>query len=192
MDDLLETEAWIRERAGRMLASARRYAASDAAAEDMVLEVFSRCAATGDHRSLDELRASLREVAARRVRSQSGSDESRADAFPRFKPDGSYAESPRSWPQRRHRTHNDALTPLVGACLDEIPDVLRLVLVMVEESGGSLQPAVEVLGLTERQAKQRLGFARHALRGRLDVALRERSKRIDAAEYAACPPPPRA
>ena len=168
-------EALVRREMPRLLATARRLLRSEEDAKDAVQEAF-----VSAFRSIDAFEGAARlstwlhriavNACLMKLRSRKRRPEESIDALlPRFLEDGHHTTHTPEW-------RDDALALMerreerefVRACIDELPDSYRTVLILrdIEE----LVPAdtATILGVSENLVKVRLHRARQALRALLE------------------------
>ncbi len=168
-DDAFET--LVRTHSGRMLSVCRRILRNDEEAKDAVQEAFiSAFRAIQSFEGTSRLGTWLHRIAVNaslmRLRSKKRRpEESIEELLPAFKDDGHAAVDPRDWsPSALQMVESRETREFVRDCIDRLPDMYRVVLLLrdIEELGTS--EAAAVLGVTEGVVKVRLHRARHALR----------------------------
>ncbi|HEY2773961.1 MAG TPA: sigma-70 family RNA polymerase sigma factor [Candidatus Binatia bacterium] len=171
---------------GRMLSTARRLVRSEEDARDIVQEAFllafrSLPAFEGRSRLATWLHRIVVNVALMRLRSRRRRPEiSIENELPRFASDGSRIVEAHD---RVDLTPADALERetmrvLVRRCLERLPDIHRVVLMLRDIEDLSTEEAADALGITIAAVKVRLHRARQALKTMLQKEL--------AGEVAAC------
>ncbi len=163
-------EALVRVYGGRLLAVARRFTRSDEDAQDVVqsaylnafraLDDFAGTAqlSTWLHRIV--VNAALMKLRARRRKPE----ESIEDLLPAFREDGHHVEQFAEWSAPADRLMERKETrSMVRACIDELPDSYRAVLMLRDIEELSTQEAADRLEITATAVKVRLHRARQAL-----------------------------
>ncbi len=164
-------ETLVRLHSGRMLSVCRRILRSDEEAKDAVQEAFIsafRGLATFEGTSLlgswlhrIAVNASLMRLRSRKRRPE----ESIEELLPAFKDDGHARIEPRDFsPSALQQVESRETREFVRSCIDRLPDMYRVVLLLRDIEEMDTSEAAEVLGVTEGVVKVRLHRARHALR----------------------------
>ncbi|MBX7185419.1 MAG: sigma-70 family RNA polymerase sigma factor, partial [Vicinamibacteria bacterium] len=92
-------------------------------------------------------------------------EESIEELLPAFKDDGHARIEPRDFsPSALQRVESRETREFVRSCIDRLPDIYRVVLLLRDIEEMDTSEAAEVLGVTEGVVKVRLHRARHALR----------------------------
>jgi RNA polymerase sigma-70 factor (ECF subfamily) len=150
----------------RMFAAAKRILHDEQHADDAVQDAFVRTM-TSIHQFRGEARFStwvLRIVVncALLIRRQRvrGAERSLDDLLPRFREDGHRRDVREPWPDLEMVD----LRPLVSACLDELPEEARTIVILRDVLGLSNAESATILGVRSGAAKTRLHRARMALR----------------------------
>jgi RNA polymerase sigma-70 factor (ECF subfamily) len=173
-----ESEAFeelVRRETPRVLAVARRMLRSDEDAQDAVQEAFiSAFKALDSFEGSCQLSTWLYRIAVNaslmKLRRRRRKPEESIDGLlPMFLEDGHHAAHPPEW-------REDALTLLerreerefVRACIDELPDSYRTVLILRDIEEMETEETARVLGVTDSVVKVRLHRARQALRSLLE------------------------
>lgn len=172
-------EALVRGQTPRLLAVARRLLRNEEDAKDAVQDTFI-CA----FKSLDSFQGTCRmstwlhritvNAALMKMRSRRRKPESSIeDLLPAFLEDGHHASHPADW-----RDSADVLLErkedrdFVRACIDELPETYRTVLILRDVEELDTEEAARVLGLSGNVVKVRLHRARQALRSLLEPRFR--------------------
>jgi RNA polymerase sigma-70 factor (ECF subfamily) len=162
-------EELVRANAARLLAVCRRILRSEEDARDAVQEAFL-CAFQGLDRFAGDARlstwlhriavnASLMKLRSRRCRPETPIE----DLLPRFGPDGGHA--PGAWESDAlERLDACATRSRVRACIDQLPESYRTVLVLRDLEGLDTRETAAALGASVETVKIRLHRARQALR----------------------------
>lgn len=164
-------ETLVRLHSGRMLSVCRRILRSDEEAKDAVQEAFVsafRGLATFEGTSLlgtwlhrIAVNASLMRLRSRKRRPE----ESIEELLPAFKDDGHARIEPRDFsPSALQQVESRETREFVRSCIDRLPDMYRVVLLLRDIEEMDTSEAAEILGVTEGVVKVRLHRARHALR----------------------------
>jgi RNA polymerase sigma-70 factor (ECF subfamily) len=92
-------------------------------------------------------------------------EESIDELLPTFKDDGHASVEPRDWsPTALQLVESRETREFVRACIDRLPEMYRVVLLLRDIEEMDTSEAAEVLGVSEGVVKVRLHRARHALR----------------------------
>lgn len=168
-DDAFET--LVRTHSGRMLSVCRRILRNDDEAQEAVQEAFvSAFRAIKSFEGNCRLGTWLHRIAVNaslmRLRSKKRRPEESIEALlPGFKEDGHAALDPQDWsPSALQLVEQRETREFVRTCIDELPDLYRVVLLLRDIEELDTSEAAEVLGVTEGVVKVRLHRARHALR----------------------------
>ncbi len=174
-------ETLVRAHSGRMLSVCRRILRNDEEAKDAVQEAFvsafrgissfegSSLLGTWLHRIA--VNASLMRLRSKRRRPEESIDE----LLPTFKDDGHAQVEPRDWsPTALERVETRETREFVRGCIDRLPEMHRVVLLLRDIEEMDTSEAAEVLGVSEGVVKVRLHRARHALRRLLAERFEER------------------
>jgi RNA polymerase sigma-70 factor (ECF subfamily) len=163
-------EQLVREFGGRMLAVARRIVRNDEDARDAVQTAYlSAFRSIGSFEGGCRLSTWLHRIVVNAAlmklrRDRRRPEESIEDLLPRFQEDGHHVEtfSPNDLPadEQLERAEMRALT---RACIADLPDTYRTVLVMRDVEELSTSDVAAALGITPNAAKIRLHRARQAL-----------------------------
>ena len=171
----------VRQYGGAMLAVARRLLRNEDDAQEAVQDAFMQAI-----RALPAFRAESRlstwlhriavNAALMRLRSARRRPEVVVDdLLPHFDADGHHAESIQSLPVSVETAVASAQTRArVRACIEQLPDQHRAVIVLRDIEELNTAEAAQVLGISENAVKIRLHRAHHALRTLLIRALGDR------------------
>jgi RNA polymerase sigma-70 factor (ECF subfamily) len=173
-------ETLVRAHSGRMLSVCRRILRSEEEAKDAVQEAFvsafrgiSKFQGTcqlGTWLHRIAVNASLMRLRARKRRPEESIDE----LLPAFKDDGHARMEPRDFsPSALQMVETREHREFVRGCIDRLPDLYRVVLLLRDIEEMDTSEAAEVLGVSEGVIKVRLHRARHALRALLAVRFEE-------------------
>lgn len=192
-------EQVVRDFGGRMLAVARRIVRNEEDARDAVQTAYlSAFRSIGSFAGGCRLSTWLHRIVVNAAlmklrRDRRRPEESIEDLLPRFLEDGHHAEtfSPGDLPadEQLERAEVRALT---RACIAELPEAYRTVLVMRDVEELATSEVAAALGITPNAAKIRLHRARQALTTLLRRRLAVRDGRAKPGEDRARPLPPRA
>jgi len=176
-------ETLVRTHSGRMLSVCRRILRSDEEAKDAVQEAFvsafrgissfegTSLLGTWLHRIA--VNASLMRLRSKKRRPEDSIDE----LLPTFKDDGHARIEPRDWsPSALQLVESRETREFVRGCIDRLPDMYRVVLLLRDIEEMDTSKAAEVLGVSEGVVKVRLHRARHALRRLLAERFEERAR----------------
>lgn len=173
-------ETLVRKETPRLLAVARRMLRNEEDARDAVQEAF-----VSVFRSLDAFEGSSQvstwihritvNAALMKLRSRRRKPEESIEALlPTFLEDGHHARHPPEWGEDAEallaRREN---REFVRACIDELPESYRTVLIVRDIEELDTEEAARVLGITENLVKVRLHRARQALRALLEPRFRK-------------------
>ena len=174
-------ETLVRAHSGRMLSVCRRILRNDEDAKDAVQEAFvsafrgisnfegSSLLGTWLHRIA--VNASLMRLRSKKRRPEETIDE----LLPAFKDDGHAQVEPRDWsPTALQMVETRETREFVRDCIDRLPEMYRVVLLLRDIEGMDTSEAAGVLGVSEGVVKVRLHRARHALRRLLAERFEER------------------
>lgn len=168
-------EALVRRHGGRMLAVARRFLRAEEDSADAVQDAFLSA-----FRSLDGfdgnsalgtwLHRIVVNVCLMRLRARSRSREvCLDDLLPTFDATGHHSHPIRSWEDQGLARLTQAETRAqVRACIDQLPDSYREVLVLRDIEGLDTEQTARLLGVNTGAIKTRLHRARQALRALLE------------------------
>lgn len=164
-------EALVRKHTARMLSVCRRILRSDEEAKDAVQEAFiSAFRAIHSFEGGSQLGTWLHRIAVNaslmRLRSKKRRpEESIEDLLPAFKDDGHAAVEPQDWsPSALQLVETRETREFVRGCIDRLPEMYRVVLLLRDIENLDTSEAAGVLGVSEGVVKVRLHRARHALR----------------------------
>jgi RNA polymerase sigma-70 factor (ECF subfamily) len=163
-------ETMVRVYGGRLLAVARRFTRSDEDAQDVVQSAYlNALRALQDFEGTAQLSTWLHRIvvntALMKLRSQRRKpEESIESLLPAFGEDGHHVEQFAEWSAPADRLlEREETRAAVRACIDELPDGYRVVLLLRDIEELSTQEAAERLGITATAVKVRLHRARQAL-----------------------------
>lgn len=168
-------ETLLREFTGRLLCVARRMLGREEDAQDAVQEAYLnafRALATFDGRS--QLSTWLHRITINaclmRLRTRRRKPEvAIKDFLPTFLADGHQTRSSVMWkPQPATGIESEETQALVRACIDQLPEAYRVVLMLRDIEDINTEDTAEILGMSVAAVKTRLHRARQALRGLLD------------------------
>ena len=164
-------ETLVRAHSGRMLSVCRRILRNDEEAKDAVQEAFvsafrglssfegTSLLGTWLHRIA--VNASLMRLRAKKRRPEESIDE----LLPTFRDDGHARVEPRDFsPSALQLVESRETREFVRGCVDRLPEIYRVVLLLRDIEEMDTSEAAEVLGVSEGVVKVRLHRARHALR----------------------------
>jgi len=164
-------ETLVRRYGGRMLAVARRFVRNEEDAQDVVQSAYlnafrsvgqfeGHCLiGTWLHRIV--VNSALMKLRSRRRKPETSIDE----LLPAFQEDGHHVEQFSDWCAPADELIERAQTrAIVRACIDQLPDNYREVLILRDIEELSTEEAAGLLGVTENALKIRLHRARQALR----------------------------
>lgn len=164
-------ETLVRAHSGRMLSVCRRILRSDEEAKDAVQEAFvSAFRGISKFEGSCQLGTWLHRIAVNaslmRLRSKKRRpEESIDDLLPAFKEDGHARVEPRDFsPSALQMVETRETAEFVRGCIDRLPEMYRVVLLLRDIEELDTSEAAEVLGVSEGVIKVRLHRARHALR----------------------------
>jgi RNA polymerase sigma-70 factor, ECF subfamily len=164
-------ETLVRAHSGRMLSVCRRVLRNDEEARDAVQEAFvSAFRAIHSFEGTSRLGTWLHRIAVNaslmRLRSKKRRPEVAIDdLLPGFKDDGHARIEPRDWsPSAVQLVETRENREFVRGCIDRLPDMYRVVLLLRDIEERDTAEAAGVLGVSEGVVKVRLHRARHALR----------------------------
>ncbi len=164
-------ETLVRRHSGRMLSVCRRILRNDEEAKDAVQEAFiSAFRAIHSFEGGSQLGTWLHRIAVNaslmRLRSKKRRpEESIEDLLPAFKDDGHAAIDPRDWsPTALQMVETRETREFVRGCIDRLPEMYRVVLLLRDIEELDTAEAAGVLGVSEGVVKVRLHRAHHALR----------------------------
>jgi RNA polymerase sigma-70 factor, ECF subfamily len=163
-------EALVRVYGRRLLAVARRFMGSDEDAQDVLQSAYLNAFRALDHfEGTAQLSTWLHRIvvntALMALRSRRRKpEESIEDLLPAFRDDGHHVEQFAEWSLPPDRLiERQETRAIVRACIDELPDSYRAVLILRDIEELSTQEAAETLEITATAAKVRLHRARQAL-----------------------------
>lgn len=174
-------ERLVRAHSGRMLSVCRRILRNDEEAKDAVQEAFvSAFRGIRSFEGTSQLGTWLHRIAVNaslmRLRSKKRRpEESIEDLLPRFSEDGHARNDPQDWsPSALQMVETRETRDFVRGCIDRLPEMYRVVLLLRDIEELDTAEAAEVLGVSEGVVKVRLHRARHALRRLLGERFGER------------------
>lgn len=163
-------ETMVRAYGGRLLAVARRYAGNEEDARDIVQNVYlSAFRALGQFHGDAKLSTWLHKIAVNtalmKLRSRRRKPEqSIEDLLPSFIEDGHHVEKFTAWTAPADVLIEKAQTrATVRACISQLPESYRTVLLLRDIDERSTQEVAEMLDITPTAVKVRLHRARQAL-----------------------------
>ena len=163
-------EAMVRVYGGRLLAVARRFTRSDEDAQDVVQSAYLNAfRALHDFEGTAQLSTWLHRIvvntALMTLRSRRRKpEESIEDLLPAFREDGHHLEQFAEWCAPADRLlEREETRAVVRACIAELPDSYRVVLILRDIEELSTQETAERLDITATAVKVRLHRARQAL-----------------------------
>ena len=176
-------ETLVRAHSGRMLSVCRRILRNDEEAKDAVQEAFVsafRGIASLEGPSLlgtwlhrIAVNASLMRLRSKKRRPEESIDE----LLPTFKEDGHARIEPRDWsPSALQLVESRETREFVRGCIDRLPEMYRVVLLLRDIEEMDTSEAAEVLAVSEGVVKVRLHRARQALRRLLGERFEERPR----------------
>jgi RNA polymerase sigma-70 factor (ECF subfamily) len=173
-------ETLVRAHSGRMLSVCRRILRSEEDAKDVVQEAFvSAFRGISSFEGTCLLGTWLHRIAVNaslmRLRSKKRRpEESIEDLLPAFRDDGHAKVEPRDWSASALQLVESRETrEFVRGCIDQLPEMYRVVLLLRDIEELDTAEAAEVLGVNEGVVKVRLHRARHALRRLLAARFEE-------------------
>ena len=175
-------ETLVRTHSGRMLSVCRRILRNDEEARDAAQEAFVS-AFRGIHsfEGASRLGTWLHRIAVNaslmRLRSKKRRPEESIDGLlPRFTEDGHARHDPQDWsPSALQMVETRETREFVRGCIDRLPEMYRVVLLLRDIEELDTSEAAEVLGVSDGVVKVRLHRARHALRRLLAERFGERA-----------------
>jgi len=163
-------ETMVRLYGGRLIAVARRFTRSDEDAQDVVQSAYLNALRALHHfEGTAQLSTWLHRIvvntALMKLRSQRRKPEESIEALlPAFGEDGHHVEQFSEWSAPADRLlEREETRAVVRACIDELPDGYRVVLILRDIEELSTQDTAERLGITATAVKVRLHRARQAL-----------------------------
>lgn len=178
-DDAFET--LVRSHSGRMLSVCRRILRHEDEAKDAVQEAFvSAFRGIGKFEGNCQLGTWLHRIAVNaslmRLRSKKRRPEESIDSLlPEFQEDGHARVEPRDWsPSAIELIETRQTQEFVRACIDQLPDLYRTVLLLRDIEELDTTETAALLGVSDGVVKVRLHRARHALRKLLSERFEER------------------
>lgn len=173
-------ETLVRNYSARLLRVARRFLRSEEDARDAVQEAFVSVfksirnfeaqsqLSTWLHRII--VNACLMRLRAQRRRPE---EEDIEQYLPQFLEDGHQVQSSSPWPEAADSVlERTERCNLVRACIEQLPDSYRIVLLLRDIEEMSTEETAKLLDITENAVKIRLHRARQALRTLLDPHMR--------------------
>ena len=168
-------ETLLREYTGRLLCVARRMLGREEDAQDAVQQAYLnafRALATFDGRAQLStwlhritINACLMKLRTRRRKPERSIEE----FLPTFLADGHQTRSSVMWkPEPACGIESEETQALVRACIDQLPEAYRVVLMLRDIEEINTEDTAEILGMSIAAVKTRLHRARQALRGLLD------------------------
>jgi len=165
----------VRDHAGRLRRVAARLLRSDADADDCVQEAFlSAFRKLADFQGRCQLGTWLHRIvvnhALMRLRSRAGAAETSADELlPAFAENGTFVDDPAAWRDGPEELLRRAeCRQAVRACIDALPESLRVAIVLRDMEGLDNAEVAEALGVSPGAAKVRVHRARQALKTLLE------------------------
>ncbi len=163
-------ETMVRQFGGRLLAVARRLTNNDEDARDVVQSAYlSAFRALNDFEGTSQLSTWLHRIvvntALMKLRSRRRKPEQSIEALlPAFKADGHHIEQFSDWSVPADRLiEREQTRRTVRACIQQLPENYREVLVLRDIEELSTQEVAEMLSMTQTAVKVRLHRARQAL-----------------------------
>jgi RNA polymerase sigma-70 factor (ECF subfamily) len=163
-------EAMVRQYGGRLLAVAKRFTRNEEDAQDVVQTAYlSAFRALRDFQGTCRLSTWLHRIvvntALMKLRSRRRKPEESIDALlPAFQEDGHHVEQFSDWSLPADQIlERKEIRATVRACIDQLPERYRVVLVLRDIEELSTQEVARMLGTTSTAAKVRLHRARQAL-----------------------------
>jgi|KBSSwiStaDraftv2_1062776.scaffolds.fasta_scaffold00507_36 RNA polymerase sigma-70 factor (ECF subfamily) len=162
-------ETMVRVYGGRLIAVARRFTRSDEDAQDVVQSAYlNALRAFRDFEGTAQLSTWLHRIvvntALMKLRSQRRKPEESIEGLPAFGEDGHHVEQFSEWSAPADRLlEREETRAVVRACIDELPDGYRVVLILRDIEEFSTQETAEKLDITATAVKVRLHRARQAL-----------------------------
>jgi RNA polymerase sigma-70 factor (ECF subfamily) len=173
--DARTCEVFVRQNGGRMLAVARRFLRSEEdcadAVQDAFLAAFRSLNSFEGQSSLGTwLHRILVNTCLMKLRSQSRKrDVPIDDLLPTFDDTGHHTRPVRSWDEQTlSRLTRDETREQVRACIDQLPEPYRLVLLLRDIEELDTEQTAQCLGIASGAVKTRLHRARQALRRLLE------------------------
>lgn len=164
-------EMLVRMHSGRMLSVCRRILRNDEEAKDAVQEAFvSAFRGISNFEGTSLLGTWLHRIAVNaslmRLRSKKRRpEEPIEELLPTFRDDGHARVEPRDFsPSALQLVESRETRDFVRACIDRLPEMYRVVLLLRDIEEMDTSEAAEILGVSEGVVKVRLHRARHALR----------------------------
>jgi RNA polymerase sigma-70 factor (ECF subfamily) len=163
-------ETMVRLFGGRLLAVARRYTRNEEDARDVLQSAYlSAFRALNDFEGLCQLSTWLHRIvvntALMRLRSRRRKPEESIEVLlPAFQDDGHHVEQFSDWStQADQLLEREETRAIVRACIEELPENYRVVLMLRDIEEFSTQEAAALLSITPTAVKVRLHRARQAL-----------------------------
>lgn len=164
-------ERLVRKHSGRMLSVCRRILRNEEEAKDAVQEAFvSAFRGIRAFKGTCQLGTWLHRIAVNaslmRLRSKKRRPEESIDnLLPGFTDDGHARNDPQDWsPTAVQMVETRETREFVRGCIDRLPEMYRVVLLLRDIEELDTAEAAEVLGVSDGVVKVRLHRARHALR----------------------------
>jgi RNA polymerase sigma-70 factor (ECF subfamily) len=171
-------ESLVREYTGRLLVVARRILRSDADAADAVQDAFlsafaSRHSFHGGSTPFTWLYRIVVNACLMRLRAQRNAIHvSLEELLPAFVSHGLLREATLQWTEKpQDRLEREEMRSAVRACIDQLPDDYRTVLLLRDIEELDTEKTARILGLSVAAVKTRLHRARQALRTVLERQL---------------------
>ncbi len=181
--DLATFERLVREHGGVLLAVARRILRNDdeakEAVQDAFVSAFRSCRRfEGGSRVSTWLHRIVVNACLMRLRHRHRQREVSIDAWlPRFLPDGHHEAAFVDWSNAAYeRLEREEVRAAVRACIDQLPDRYRTVLVMRDIEDVAVTDIAAALEISDQAVHMRLHRARQALRTLLDPVFREKTR----------------
>jgi RNA polymerase sigma-70 factor (ECF subfamily) len=175
-------ETLVQVHSGRMLSVCRRILRDNEEAKDAVQEAFvSAFRALHSFEGASQLGTWLHRIAVNaalmRLRARKRrSEESIDDLLPGFTDDGLPRIQPVDWtPSALHLVEQRETRDVVRDCIDRLPEIYRLVVLLRDIEQLDTAETAGVLGVSPSVVKVRLHRAHHALRGLLAIRFEERT-----------------
>jgi RNA polymerase sigma-70 factor, ECF subfamily len=181
--DLATFERLVREHGGVLLAVARRILRNDdeakEAVQDAFVSAFRSCGRfQGGSRVSTWLHRIVVNACLMRLRHRHRQREVSIDAWlPNFLPDGHHEAAFVDWSNEAYeRLEREEVRAAVRACIDQLPDTYRTVLVMRDIEDVAVTDIAAALEISDQAVHMRLHRARQALRTLLDPIFREKTR----------------
>ena len=180
--DLATFERIVREHGSMLLAVARRILRNDEeareAVQDAFVSAFRSCGRfEGGSRVSTWLHRIVVNACLMRLRKRHRQREVSIDPWlPTFLPDGHHEAAFIDWSNAAYaRLEQEEVRAAVRACIDQLPDTYRTVLVMRDIEGVAVNEIAAALEISDAAVHMRLHRARQALRTLLDPIFREKA-----------------